>query len=450
MCKKFRAVIDATFIIRPMHRLFSAIGIAVLAAFIPVPHAAAQGLVITNARILDGKGGVLERGTIVLRDGTIASVSAGSADAGRARVIDAKGMTVMPGFIDAHRHPIGGGADWLQKEAPARMQEFLDAGFTTMLSAGDDINAAIALRQRIASGAIKGPRLIVLGRVPTAGAAAPQGPGAGRGRGGEGRGGQGGPPRVDPARSDRSRAPRTEAAAAVPDEQARATVESLAKAGVDGIKTNIIVTPGGPEKRTLTLIVKEASRYKLPVITHAVTVEDTIAAVEAGVQTLAHTPHIGQLTMEQARMIAKAGIPMMSTLGVFVPYFDRTNTPLFRDGQPFPWETLSSAGQGPVNARLLSEAGVTYGYGTDTSWLPKESLALELRPLGLVFSPKDIVSILTRNAAAAVHRSHEVGTLEAGKLADLVVVNGDPLADVDNLLNVAMVIKGGEIVIDKR
>lgn len=429
-------------------------GSVLLAALFLVPGAAAQGLVITNARIFDGKGGVIERGTVVVRDGKIASVSAGSADAGRARVIDAKGMTVMPGFIDSHRHPIGGGADWLEKEAPARMQEFLDAGFTTMLSAGDDINAAIALRQRIASGAIKGPRLIVLGRVPTAGGAPARGAGAGRGEG-RGRGaappaGQGGPPRVDPARSDRSRAPRTEAAAAVPDEQARATVESLAKAGVDGIKTNIIVTPGGPEKRTLTLIVKEASRFKLPVITHAVTVEDTIAAVEAGVQSLAHTPHIGQLTMEQARMIAKAGIPMMSTLGVFVPYFDRTNTPLFRDRQPFPWETLSSAGQGPVNARLLWEAGITYGYGTDTSWLPKESLALELRPLSLVFSPKDIVSILTRNAAAAVHRSHEVGTLESGKLADLVIVSGDPLADVSNLLKVSMVIKAGEVVVEKR
>jgi imidazolonepropionase-like amidohydrolase len=431
-------------------RLFGGV---LLAAVFLVPDAAAQGLVITNARILDGKGGVIERGTVVVRDGKIVSVSRGSADAGPARVIDAKGMTVMPGFIDSHRHPIGGGADWLEKEAPARMQEFLDAGFTTMLSAGDDINAALALRQRIAGRAIRGPRLIVLGRVPTAGGAAP----AGAGRGGEGRGrgaappaGESGPPRIDPARSDRSRAPRTEAAAAVPDEQARATVESLAKAGVDGIKTNIIVTPGGPEKRTLTLIVKEASRFKLPVITHAVTVADTIAAVEAGVQSLAHTPHIGQLTMEQARMIAKAGIPMMSTLGVFVPYFDRTNTPLFRDRQPFPWETLSSAGQGPVNARLLWEAGITYGYGTDTSWLPNESLALELRPLSLVFSPKDIVSILTRNAAAAIHRSHEVGTLDGGKLADLVMVNGDPLADVFNLLKVSMVIKAGEVVVDKR
>jgi imidazolonepropionase-like amidohydrolase len=399
-----------------------------------VPPLAAQDLVITNARILDGDGGVIERGAVVIEAGKIVSVSSTAPRSPRGRVIDAAGMTVMPGFIESHRHPIGGRAEWLDTEAPARMQEFLDAGFTTILSAGDDITTAIELRRRIADGRIQGPRLVVLGRVATARPA----------------GGAGGAPSIDPARSDRSRAPRTQPATAVPPDETRAAVEAVAKAGVDGIKTNIIVTPGGPEKATLTLIVQEAKRYNLPVITHAVTVEDTLAAVEAGVQSLAHTPHIGQLDEAQTRMIAQAGIPMMSTLGVFVPYFDRDNRPLFRDREPFPWMTLSSGGQGPVNARLLWEAGITYGFGTDTRWLPRESLALELRPLALMFSPRDIVSILTRNAAAAVHRSAEIGTLAAGKLADVVILDGDPLADVTDLLNVSTVIKGGEVVVDKR
>ena len=71
---------------------------------------AAQSLVLTNARILDGKGGAIERGSVVVRDGTIVSVAAGTANAAGARVIDVKGMTVLPGFVDAHRHPIGAGA----------------------------------------------------------------------------------------------------------------------------------------------------------------------------------------------------------------------------------------------------------------------------------------------------------------------------------------------------
>lgn len=66
-----------------------------------------------------------------------------------------------------------------------------------------------------------------------------------------------------------------------------------------------------------------------------------------------------------------------------------------------------------------------------------------------MFSPRDIVQILTRNAAAAVVRDH-IGTLEPGKVADIVIVDGDPLETVTDLLNVVTVIKGGEIVADKR
>jgi imidazolonepropionase-like amidohydrolase len=415
-------------------RRLATAGVALLALLAAASNGAAQNLVITNARILDGRGAIIERGSIVVRDGAIVSVGAAAVPAGT-RTIDAKGMTVMPGFIEAHRHVIrGSAAEWMKSEAVPRMQEFLDAGFTTVLSAGDSLDEILDLRRRLQQGQIKGPRLFVSGRAPLARAAA----------GGAAGGG------VDPARSDRSRAPRTQAAAPIPHEETRATIEKLAKAGVDAIKTNIIVTPGGPEKETLALIAKESKRYNIPTITHAVTVQDTLAAVEAGVATLVHTPHIGQLTDEQAIAIGKSGIPMMSTLGVFTPFFDENGTPLFRDRQPFAWETLSSGGQGPVNARLLWEAGITYGYGTDTSWLPRDSLAHELRPLAVMFSPKEIVSILTRNAAATIHKADQLGTLEPGKLADIVILNGDPLANVTNLLNVAVVIKGGEIVVDKR
>ncbi len=253
----------------------------------------------------------------------------------------------------------------------------------------------------------------------------------------------------------------TTAATAIPREETLATVHALAKAGVDAFKMAIIVTPGGPEKETLSVIAAEARRLGIPTITHAVTVQDTMAAVEAGTTILAHTPHIGQLDEGQARKIAASGIPMMSTLGIFVPTFaednarvrSRTgddNLPRFRDLDPFPMNTLSSAGQGPVNARLLWDAGLTYGYGTDTTFLPKDSLAQELRPLRLVFSRQDIVKIMTRNAAAVIGRSKELGTLEPGKLADIVILDGNPLADISDVLKVKVVIKGGEIVVDKR
>ena len=102
-----------------------------------------QNLVITNARIIDGNGGVIPRGSVVIRNGRIASVSAGNASEPGARQLDVRGMTVMPGFIDDHRHvvapdfPPGDPVKWMREEAAPRMQEFLDGGFTTIQSCGD-------------------------------------------------------------------------------------------------------------------------------------------------------------------------------------------------------------------------------------------------------------------------------------------------------------------------
>ena len=405
-----------------------------------------QNLVITNARIIDGNGGVIDSGSVVVQAGRIASVSADPANAGGAETINAGGMTVMPGFIDAHRHVISGDPDrWLTEQAIPRMQEFLDAGFTTVLSAGDDLVAILELRRRLDEGEISGPRLMVSGRAPLAQSTGGFAPG------------------VDPARIDVSRPPHrpTESAPGIPHEQTRARIQQLADAGVDTIKTVIIITPDGPEQETLSVIADEAQRQGIPSITHAVTVVDTVAAVEAGTHVLVHTPHIGQLDEETARMIADSGIPMVSTLGIFVPTFaadnelirDRTgmdNVPRFRDLDPFPMDTISSAGQGPVNARMLWDAGVVYGFGTDTRFEPQDSLFHELRPLHLVFSAADIVTIMSRNAAIAIGRLDELGTVEAGKLADLVILDGDPLDDPYDLLNVRVVIQGGEIVVDNR
>jgi imidazolonepropionase-like amidohydrolase len=401
--------------------------------------AVAQQLVVTNARILDGTGKAIARGTVVVRDGRIVSVAEGAAArVSGARVIDARGMTVMPGYIDAHRHPIPGGdtAAWIEKGAAAEMRGFLDAGFTTVLSAITSVEG-LELRRRIAAGTMVGPRLFAGTLIPVAGAAG--------GRGG-GRGG-------DPARFDNSRPPLrpTSPAPAIPADVTVRAVEAAARAGFDYIKTVITATPGGPETDTLRLIVTEGKKRNLPTITHAVSVIDTLAAVEAGPAVLVHTPHIGRLDEDPAAVqrIVKAGIPMTSTLAVFTPHFGPDNTALFRDAEPFPWNTISSAGQGPVNARLLWEAGISYGYGTDTSWPPRESLRDELRALSLTFSPKDIVTILTRNAARAALKGDELGTLEPGKLADLVIVDGDPLADVYDLLKVVTTVKGGVVVSDR-
>jgi imidazolonepropionase-like amidohydrolase len=344
----------------------------------------------------------------------------------------------MPGLIDSHRHLVeGDGAQWLTGRAPQQLQEFLDAGFTTVLSA-IDAPQLLQARDRINQGQLRGPRLFAGTFVPLAGAA--------------GGGGGGGGPREDPARTDPARGPLPDAAPAIPREVTIKQVEDAAKAGYDYLKVVLNTTRNGPEVETLKLIVSEGKKRGLPTIVHAVSVRDTVAALDAAPATLVHTPHIGNLGEDPAavKKIVDARIPMSSTLAVFVPHYGAGTQALFRDAKPFPWNTLSSAGQGPVNARLLWEAGISYAYGTDTSWPPKESLVDELRALSLVFSPTDIVTIITKNAAEATLHGAELGTLEPGKLADIVIVDGDPLRDSADLLNVVTTVKGGEVVFERR
>ena len=121
-------------------------------------------------------------------------------------------------------------------------------------------------------------------------------------------------------------------------------------------------------------------------------------------QSLAHTPHIDQLTSAQAqtgREIGHSDDVHGGGLRLVLRYCEHRTLPR---SPAVPLENAAERGNGAVNARLAAQAGTTYGYGygADTSCLPKESLAPELRPLSLTFSPKDIVSILTRNAAVAV------------------------------------------------
>jgi len=411
-----------------------AAGFAAAAICLCAVAVSAQDLVVRNARILDGRGGMIERGTIVIENGRITAVGDDRRVRG-GRMLDARGMTVMPGFVEAHRHLIEGDpAEWLENEAPARMREFLEAGFTTVFSAIDATEQILELRRRLAAGEVLGPRLRAAGFVPLSAAPSIA------------------PPGVDPARYDNSRPGMrpTDPAPAIPPEQIRAMVARLAAAGVDAIKTVIVTSPGGPEQATLAIVAEEAARHGIPSVTHAVSVQDTLAAIAAGTDVLVHTPHVDLADEDDVRRIVAAGIPMVSTLGVFVPAFDAGNAPMFRDDGPFPMATLASAGQGPVNARRLWDAGITYAYGTDTSWAPRDTLAHELRPLTLVFSGADIVRIITSNAAVAVGLEDQIGAVEPGKLADLVLIDGDPLRDPYDLLDVAVVIKGGEIVVDSR
>jgi len=371
----------------------------------------AQDLVITNTRIIVGNGNVINQGSIVIRGGKLAAVSAGGANVPGVQTIDAHGMTAMPGFIDAHRH-VNTGPN--EKE---QMQQLLDAGYTTILSGGGPAEGNVTLKDHIEKGMIKGPRIIPSGRVDLA-----------------------------------NNTP----------EKARAEVQRLAGLGIKFIGEMALTPKPGPtakEIENLKAIVDESKKAGIWVQIHAVSPQAMMAAVDAGVPKLVHTPHFGWLSFEDAKRVAAAGIKQLSTIGFGVPVFGvfaNDNKPRFRDGQPWPDSILDGEGRGreagykAVNARTSWDAGVIYGYGTDTGYLPKAGLEHELKTLNLMFSMQDIIKLMGPNTASYIEMSDQLGTLETGKLADIVIVNGNSLDGYWNLLNTKLVIKGGVIVSDQR
>ena len=371
----------------------------------------AQNLVITNARIIIGNGTVIDRGSIVIRNGRLASVAAGTPNVSAVETIDAHGMTAMPGFIDGHRHVNTGPSEKQQ------MQELLDAGYTTVLSGGGPAEGNLSLKEHIDKGLIKGPRIIPSGRVELA-----------------------------------NNTP----------EKARAEVRALAAQGIKFVGEMALTPKPGPtakELENLRAIVDESKKVNVWVQIHAVSPQAMMAAVDAGVIKLVHTPHFGWLAQEDAQRVASAGVKQLSTIGFGVPVFGvfaNDNKPRFRDGKPWPEAILDGEGRGreagykAVNARTSWDAGVVYGYGTDTNYQPKAGLEHELKSLNLMFSMQDIIKLMGPNTASYIEMSDQLGTLEAGKLADIVVLDGNPLEGYWNMLRTKLTIKGGVIVSDRR
>jgi imidazolonepropionase-like amidohydrolase len=400
-----------------------------LAGLLAAPRpAAAQDVAITNARIIVGNGTVIDSGTVIVRGGKIATVSAGAANAQGLKVIDARGMSAMPGFIDGHKHVAPG------PNEKGQMQSLLEAGYTTVLAGGGMADNNVMLRDHIESGMINGPRIIPSGQVSL---------------------------RQTPA-------------------EARMAVQALAARGIKHTGEIALTPEPAPpqaEIEVLKAIVDEAKKAGVQVNVHAVSSPAMVAAVDAGVTRLVHLPNKDFTSYEQAEKVAQNGAIVAGLIAFGAPNIDRLsgtpaqvqwpkdNTARFRDGKPWP-EAIAGAnrdakgratgtegGYTIINARRIWDADpnhTTISYSTDQNADDLVVLEHELKSFSIVFSMADIHRIIGPNAARFVGMADQIGTLEAGKLADIILIDGNPTLNIYEMLKTKVVLKEGKVVVDRR
>ena len=402
----------------------------------------AQNLLITNARIVDGNGGIIDRGAIVVRDGRIVSVSTDAPVAPESMSLDARGMTVMPGFIDSHVHVTAyeegattdaALAEYIEDELPALLREMLEAGVTTALDTGAHFPAIVGVSEQLEDGRLVGPRLLTAGSVFTH-------------------------PEGHPATTICQGNPFCrEVLVNMADDPAvaRARVAELAEGGVDIIKAVHQAGAHLPimDESVVAALATEAEVQGIPFYVHGTYFSGMVRAVGLGVDGFVHIPWRDQVDREVAREeFAAAGIPVSTTVSLHDSLIDDQGTRKTVVLTTFPPAQESDRAQAVANAKAFRDAGVTLAFGTDQQPLRPYGQAVlgEARALAEVLSAEQVIAVLTRNAAKFLNLSDEIGTLEAGKLADLVIVEGDPLADISDIANVAVVIQRGRIVVDAR
>lgn len=406
---------------------------------------AAQTTFIYCGKIIPVNGESLENATIVVEGNRIARVERGfSVLPPGAQLIDLKTKTLLPGLIDCHVH-----LEWEQSKtsytdrfvlndadvafrAAVYARRTLDAGFTTVRDLGGT-GVNIALRNAINAGWAVGPRILTAGRALSI-------------TGGHGDNTTG-------ARWDLFDPPGPEMGIADGPDECRTAVRTQFKHGADCIK---VCATGGVlslardgrlphySAEELNTIVQTARDLGLDVAAHAHGDEGMRRAVEAGVVSIEHGSFMSEATMEAMIQHGTWYVPTL-TAGHAV-----SDSALYAKGF-FP-ETVRVKALG-IGDQIQSTAGKAYkkgvkiAFGTDAGVFPHGKNNLEFIYMAQAgMKNSDILRAATMNAATLLHLEDKIGSIEAGKLADLVAVDGDPGADIRAMLKVVFVMKEGVVI----
>ena len=355
--------------------------------------------------------------------------------------IDLGRLTVLPGLIDAHVHPLIYGDDYqinhLKHSSAAKalhgmkvVQEFLFNGWTTLRIAGDaDVAfAPLDIRDAIDKGLYRGPRIVGAGHYLSV-----------TGGGGD----------INFFGPEHDFLP--DGLIVDGPEEVRRAVRREIKYGSDWIKllvTGAFMTAGdnprdvhfSPEE--LAAAVEEAARRGVPVMAHAHSAEGVKQAVAAGVRSIEHGTFIDE---EAIRMMKERGTYLVPTVYVGEYFLEQ-----HRDSRSLAKAVALHIKYNKIsddNIRRAIKAGVKVGIGTDFVGMPVPYCVREFAQMvRLGMTPRQALEAGTRVNAELLMLDDKIGTIEVGKLADIIAVRGDPTRDIAALEKVRFVMKGGVVI----
>jgi imidazolonepropionase-like amidohydrolase len=416
---------------------------ASVALLVSATGAYAKDVVIHAGTLFDGVSTTPRKQvSILIHDDKITGVQPGFVTPAGAEVVDLSAKTVLPGFIDMHDHVTGGGArkDRLRgtveqqaMQSVWNVRAILKGGFTTVRDVGGDIEVLTALQDAINRGVVPGPRLWVSGPAisPTGGHSDPS---------------NGIDPRWE--RKDEWKMTVIDG----PD-QAIHAVRELRKLGANHIK---IHSSGGVgsvgDDPTLQLlnddelkaIMTTAHSLGMKVASHAHGKAGIDSAVRAGVDSIEHGTYSDA---ETYKLMKERGTFMVPTLFAAQEIYEMA---VKSPDQLPPTVAEKAIAVTPTmkhNAYNAYKAGVKMALGTDQlGFRPHGQNAKEFEYLVEAgIKPVDAIMMGTKNAAELLGKPEQVGSIQAGRFADVVAVDGDPLADIKILQNVQFVMKGGKV-----